>query len=193
MRKQGKQLIILLLVLVLLIAGFFGVKKYNEIQTEKPEEESGVAVIEVAKEDIISFSYDYEGITYSFEKEEDTWHYTGDRSLSIDQTTIAVMLNRVAPFTAEQGLGEVSDFNQYGLEEPLKTITYSTADQSYTIQIGGYNSVATVYYAKLAGDNKVYTVISPVKTVFDRDMEDWVEKEESAEKSAAENVMEVIP
>lgn len=182
MRKQGKQLIILLLVLVLLIAGFFGVKKYNEIQAQKPEEDTEITVLEVARDDIVSFSYDYEGVVHSFEKVDDIWYYTEDRTLTIDESTIDVMLNRVAPLTAKQELGEVSDLSQYGLDEPLRTITYATADQSYTIQIGNHNSVTSVYYLKLADDNKVYTVANPVKTVFDKDAEDWVEAEETAEE-----------
>ena len=183
MRKQRIQLFLLLLVLALLIAGFLGLQRYNEMQAAKPEEETEITVLDVSRDDIVSFRYDYEGVVYSFEKEEDTWYYTEDRSLTIDQTTILVMLNRVAPLTAKQELGQVSDLSQYGLDEPLRTVTYATSDQTYTIQIGDFNSVASVYYLKLAEDNTVYTVANPVKTVFDKDAEDWVEEveEESAE------------
>lgn len=66
MKKQKKQFIILSAVLVLLAAAIPGVRYMNErreakeAEAAKAEQDSGV-VIDVAYEDVVKFSYDYDG------------------------------------------------------------------------------------------------------------------------------------
>ena len=50
MKKHQKQFIILLVILVALAAGFFGLKKYNQLQSEKPEEDEDITVVSSAEE-----------------------------------------------------------------------------------------------------------------------------------------------
>lgn len=177
MKKQLRQLLILLLVLVLLIAGFFGIKQYNKVQSEKPEEDTEITVIDVERDDIIKFSYDYEGTIYSFEKQEDTWYYAEDHSINLNQASINVLLNRLAPLTAKQELTGITDMTQYGLDEPSKRIQYETANASYIIELGDRNSVASVYYMRKPSETTVYTVVPQVFTVFEKDLEDLKEAE----------------
>lgn len=175
MGKQFKQLLILLLVLVLLIGGFFGIKQYNRVQSEKPEEITDITVIDVALEDIVRFSYDYEEVVYTFVKEEDTWYYEEDKSIPINQSSIKAMLNRVAPLTAKQKLTDVTDMIQYGLDEPSRWIEYATAQESYRIELGDKNSVASIYYMRKNSEDTVYVVEPQVFTVFEKDLEDLKE------------------
>lgn len=190
MKNQSKQLVLLLVLLLCLTAGFFGLKQYNKVQSEKTEEDT-ITVTDAAKEDVIRFTYDYEGKTYSFEKEEDTWYYAEDHSLTINQNSINAMVNRIAPLKAEQAINDVEDLSQYGLEDPAKQIQFETAADSYTLELGNFNDVVSVYYARLSSDNTVYTVLSPVMTVFNRDLEDLVEEtEEESTEEKAEQVEE---
>lgn len=181
MGKQMRQLLGMLLVLVLLIVGFFGIRQYNRVQVEKPKEETDITVIDVAAEDIVKFSYDYEGETYSFEKEEDTWYYAQDHSISLNQYSIKAMLNRVAPLTASQEIAAVTDMTQYGLDTPSKRIQYETTDASYIIELGDRNSVASVYYMRKLSETTVYTVIPQVFTVFDKGLEDLKDTSEDSQ------------
>ncbi len=193
MKNQSKQLMTLLLVLVFLVAGFVGLKQYNKVQSEKPKEDDTITIIDVAKEDVVKFSYDYEGVTYSFEKEDDTWYYADDHSITLNQNSINAMVNRIAPLTAEQVITDVTDMTQYGLDEPAKRIQFETVTASYIVELGDFNDVASVYYAKLPSESTVYTVMSPVMTVFNRDLEDLVEEvEESAEESTEESTAESV-
>ena len=48
-------------------------------------------------DDITSFRYVYEGETYAFEKEDDTWYYADDHSLNLNQDRIKAMILKVAP------------------------------------------------------------------------------------------------
>lgn len=158
MKKQKIQMLVLLGVLLLLCGAFLGVKKYNQKQAEKPEETDEVVVIDVSTEDIVRFSYDYEGETYSYEKEDDTWYYVPDHSLKLLQYRTGNLMSGLAPLKTEQVIENVTDLEQYGLKEPKQTITYETATESYILYVGSQNSVTGGYYVCMPSQSTVYMV-----------------------------------
>lgn len=178
MKKQRRQMILLLVLLTALIGGFFGLKQYNRVQSELPEEEDSITVVDMNRDDIIKFSYNCEGETYEFVKEEDTWYYAEDKSLNIDQSSIALRTMKMAPLVAEQVIENVTDMTRYGLDEPSKTLQFETATESVILYVGDYNSVSKVYYVCKSSENTVYTVLSPNVTVFNYTLEDLIEEEE---------------
>lgn len=186
MKKQSGQLLILLIVLVVLAAAFFGLKQYNKVQSEKPEESTAETIVDVAKEDVVKLTYDYEGETYSFEKADDTWYYAEDHSLALMQYLISNMLSQVAPLEAEQIIENVTDMAQYGLDEPSRTISYETENASYIFQVGNYNSVTSVYYICKPSENTVYAVSSGVVSIFNKTLDDLLDTVESTEETGAE-------
>lgn len=158
MKKQKIQMLVLLGVLLLLCGAFLGVKKYNQKQAEKPEETDEVVVIDVSTEDIVRFSYDYEGETYSYEKEDDTWYYAPDHSLKLLQYRTGNLMSGLAPLKTEQVIENVTDLEQYGLKEPKQTVTYETATESYILYVGSQNSVTGGYYVCMPSQSTVYMV-----------------------------------
>lgn len=158
MKKQKIQMLVLLGVLLLLCGAFLGVKKYNQKQAEKPEETDEVVVIDVPTEDIVRFSYDYEGETYSYEKEDDTWYYAPDHSLKLLQYRTGNLMSGLAPLKTEQVIENVTDLEQYGLKEPKQTVTYETATESYILYVGSQNSVTGGYYVCMPSQSTVYMV-----------------------------------
>lgn len=194
MKKQQKQLLILLVILVALAAAFLGLKQYNKAQSEKPQEDEGITVANLNKDEIIRFSYDYEGETYYFEKEEDTWYDAEDHSLTLKQSGITAKLAKVSPLKAEQVIENVTDMTQYGLDEPSKTLSFETATESVIFYIGDYNSVSQVYYLCKPSETTVYTVQAQYVTVFDYALEDLVEESDEAtvEETMAEEAEESV-
>lgn len=158
MKKQKIQMLVLLGVLLLLCGMFLGVKKYNQKQAEKPEETDQVVVIDVSTEDIVRFSYDYEGETYAYEKEDDTWYYAPDHSLKLLQYRTENLMSGLAPLKTGQVIENVTDLEQYGLKEPKQTITYETATESYILYVGSQNSVTGGYYVCMPSQSTVYMV-----------------------------------
>jgi len=77
MKKQKRQLVILLAVLVILAGAVPGVRYFMEKREAKEAQEAaeqkGDVIIDAAYEDVVKFSYDYEGVNYTFEKEEESW------------------------------------------------------------------------------------------------------------------------
>ena len=181
MKKQKGQLIIMLAVLLVLGVGYLALRQYNKVQSEKEPEVEGDVLITLEKDDIIRFSFDYQGTDYTYEKEDGTWYYADDRSLTLTQTRLNTMAGRVVGLTADNTITGVTDFAQYGLDEPFKTITFETASESYTFNVGDYNDMASVYYICEPDSDTVYTVSSIMVTQFNFDVEDIAEEEESTE------------
>ena len=190
MKKQQTQMLVLLIILVALGAAFFGVKQYNKAQAEKPAEPEGEVIIDVNPEDIVRFSYDYNGETYTFEKEEDTWYYADDHSLKLLQYRTSNLPDGVAPLTAKQVLEDVSDLSQYGLSEPQRTITYETESASYILYVGDNNQMTSSYYVCMPSDATVYVVASSAINRFDVTVEDLIDTSEEEVSESAETSSE---
>ena len=188
MKKQQRQIFILVGVLVVLLCAFLGLKQYNKVQADKPAaEEEKILVIDAAAEDVTQLAYDYEGEDCAFEKEDDTWYAAGDHSLNIKQTRIASMVNGIAPLEASQAIENVTDLAQYGLTEPQKTITVETAAKSYILYVGDKNDLTSSYYVCLPSTSTVYVVSATDINRFNYGLDELVgeETETSAEESAS--------
>lgn len=186
MKKQKIQLAAMLLVLAALAAAFLGLKKYNEAQSELPAEEEGEVIIGAAYDDVVNLIYEYEGETYQYEKEEDTWYLAEDHSRNVKQYRVKAMLAGVTPLRAAQTLENVEDLSVYGLEAPQRTIIFDTAVQRFKIYVGDANSLTSSYYIRLEGDpDTVYIVAQADINRFNYGLEDILEAEEEPEEGTA--------
>lgn len=188
MKKKQRQMIGMLLALVVLAAAFLGIRQYNKnaSSTTSTTEDTQETVLDVNSDDITSFSYVYDGETYSFEKEDDTWYYADDHSLNLKQERIKAMILKVAPLKVNQVIENVTDMSQYGLANPERTIQYETADRSVIINVGNLNSMTSQYYIAFPSEMTVYAVTTNVVTGFNYTLDDLVEEttEETVEETA---------
>jgi len=186
MKKKQRQMIGMLLALVVLAAVFLGIRQYNKNASSATSttEDTQETVLDVNSDDITSFRYVYEGETYAFEKEDDTWYYTDDHSLNLNQDRIKAMILKVAPLKADQVIGNVTDMSQYGLANPERTIQYETADRSVIINVGNLNSMTSQYYIAFPSEMKVYVVATNVVTGFNYTLDDLVEETTEATETA---------
>lgn len=191
MKKQKRQMILLLCLLILFVAAYVGVKAYNNALINKEEEVVGDIIIQMEYEDTEILSYDYEGETYHLERMDDVWYVKGDHSQNVKQYRIKAMLTELAPLVAEKTIENVTDFSQYGLETPQKTIVFGDDMQQYTIYVGDMNSMTSTYYITLdLNGSTVYAVDTACVTRFNYALEDLIDAPEvdgSAESSAEES------
>ncbi len=168
----------MLLALVVLAAAFLGIRQYNKnaSSTTSTAEDTQETILDVNSDDITSFSYVYDGETYSFEKEDDTWYYADDHSLNLNQERIKAMILKVAPLKVNQVIENVTDMSQYGLANPERTIQYETADRSVIINVGNLNSMTSQYYIAFPSEMTVYAVTTNVVTGFNYTLDDLVEE-----------------
>lgn len=186
MKKKQRQMIGMLLALVVLAAAFLGIRQYNKNASSATSttEDTQETVLDVNADDITSFRYVYEGETYAFEKEDDTWYYADDHSLNLNQDRIKAMILKVAPLKADQVIENVTDMSQYGLTNPERTIQYETADRSVIINVGNLNSMTSQYYIAFPSEMTVYAVTTNVVTGFNYTLDDLVEETTEATETA---------
>lgn len=186
MQKQKKQFVILCVVLVAFVAVFFGLKALTKHQEEKEAEKEEAEKITVAAlntEDISEFSYQYEGTTIIFVKEEDVWYYKEDKSIPITQTMIETMLSNMEKIVAEQKIADPEDISQYGLEEPSNVIELQVGESTFTVTIGMQNEFTSQYYMMVSDDDNVYLTDSSIYNGFKKSVEDLTEETEEEDTS----------
>lgn len=182
MGKQKKHMFILLLLLLLLIGGYFGLQAYHDWcerkETEKKQQES-IFVTDYESEEILSLSYDYEGVTYFFEKSGKEWIYPKNPGINIEEDSLEDMAKRIAAITAEEKIENVTDLSQYGLDSPSRMIAFTVPDGEHILYLGDYNSVIGRYYMYTEADNTVvYTVNANIYNAFSKALESLAEEEE---------------
>lgn len=191
MKKQTLQLAILAAAVVILAAALLGIKHYNEVQEQESDAKDTEIIVDINRDDITKFSYEYDGETYAFEKKDDTWYYVDDPSMNLNQNIIGTMLLKLAKLEIVQSIENVTDMSQYGLDKDYLTFEYETADKSYILHIGSRNSMTGVYYMAMPSETTVYAMEARALVgSFERTPEDMEIEEETAsagtEESAAE-------
>lgn len=184
MDKQKKQILILILLLVVVVVGYFGLKVFNQKQKEKEANEkqaSKVYVLSLNKDDIQKISYTYDGIDYTFQRDGDKWIYPTDTSVVINKTNLELMAGSASKIEAVETIENVTDLEQYGLSEPVKTIEIATDEKTYCLYVGDYNTTISKYYVYLDDPSTVYTVYSNSVTCFNKTLDDVKEKTEETE------------
>lgn len=188
MKKQKKQLIALSMLLLICIVAWVGLTKWNKSQEQKKQEEeeaSKVTVTDITTEDINEFSYQYNNETLSFVKEDGTWYYEADKSVSLDQNTMETLVATAAQLTADQKIKDYEDLSEYGLDTPSNTITLTTGDGTTTLLIGNKNDMLSQYYVKTDQSDSIYLAGSAVYATYQKGIADLTVTE-STEESATE-------
>lgn len=182
MKKQKKQMIILAVVLVVLVAAYFILP--NVVKEEEEETESYV-VTAMAGDAVTQISFTNEGTEYTFVKEDDVWYSTEDRTLPISQETVDNLVDKAGNITSTTKIEGVTDFSQYGLDNPLHEVKLTANGTEHTIVMGDYNDITGEYYLYMKGESTVYTVESTVVTPFATTLEALVEEKEETTKEDA--------
>ena len=191
MKKQKRPLLVLLIVLGVFVAGYFGIQKYVDFMEQKKaaqEELEKIYLNDLEADDIERITYIYNEESYSFVKEGEVWVSSEDKTLPIIQTKLENMAGKLAATEAETKIENVTDLSQYGLETPVRTITYMANGVEQTWNVGDYNSLSYVYYISDKADSSVvYTVSSSFLTGFNYSLEELIEVEETTETIETEN------
>ena len=181
MKKQRKQLLSLVVLLMILLIAYIYVGKYNEEQ-EKGTEEETIYVTNFSTADICAFSYDYKEVIYRFTKTDATWTYDGDVTADMDESAISSLLLDAAEVVAAEKLTEYEKLEDYGLEIPKKTLTFTFTDGNVcSLMIGNYNEVLGYYYMMTSGDDTLYLADSTLFDDFEISYEDLIVEEEETE------------
>ncbi len=183
MKKQRMQIIVLAVVLVVLIGGLLGLRAYNQAQEDAPREPEGEALCSMEADDILRMAYDYEGTRYEYEKVDGEWKYTSDPEQTMKQDKLTTIAAYFAQLTATDKIENVEDLSVYGLEEPARTFSFETDQESFTFFVGNLNDILGIYYICRPDENTVYIVDSKQITVFNVKAEDLIAEEEESDEA----------
>lgn len=173
--KQKRMMLMLGGVLVVLIGCYVGLKAWNDHQQEQAEADEEAAKIRlVDAEGLTAVSYTDGESTLGFTLEEDTWRYTEDQEIPMNQDVVGGFVDTVASLNATRELENPDDISDYGLDSPSYTINYMTEDgEDGAIYIG--NMTGEDYYAMVEGSDKVYTISDDLPYSMDFDLSGYIQ------------------
>ena len=117
---------------------------------------SGKTILSIPTDTVTAFSWTNEDGTFSFTK-GDTWTYDGDSAFPVDGGKINDLLAQFEDFAAAFAIDDVEDYAQYGLTEPICTISITAGEETYTVQLGDFSKMDEQRYVSI-GDGKAYLV-----------------------------------
>lgn len=183
MKKQKVQLIVVAILLVLCIAGYFIIKNVNK-NTEQEATTTTITVTNVESDNVKEIEYIYNGEAIAFIKDGDTWYYKNDKNITILQSEITTMLGYVCNVMTSTKIDNPEVLSVYGLDNPENTISMTLSDGSVVqIIVGDYLSITGEYYAMTSGDDAVYTIPSYCVSAFGKSIDELTETTETENSS----------
>ena len=152
--NRYKRIYILLGVLALACIVTVAVSRY-EVRKEQIANSDEI-ILEIPEDTVQALSWSYDEESLSFRR-EDTWLYDDDEAFPVDQEKIGELLEPFQAFGVSFIIEDVEDFGQYGLDDPVCTITLTTEEETYEIQLGDFSAMDEQRYVSI-GDGNVYLV-----------------------------------
>lgn len=153
MRKTTK-LYALLGAFLVICAAAFAVSRYQE--KKENIKNSGEVILEISADSVTALSWVNESGTFSFTKDE-TWVYDDDVTFPVSEDKINDLLAQFESFAASFIIDDVEDYAQYGLDDPVCTISMTAGEGSYVIELGDFSKMDEQRYISI-GDGKAYLV-----------------------------------
>lgn len=170
--KQGKTLLILLVLLVACLGVYLALRSYNQAQEAVDDT---VYLTNLGEVTSLSFT-GTDGSDLSFTKDGDQWNWDGDADFPTDQDALTALAEDLAALPAVRTFDEPDSLDAYGLDAPSLSCTASNADgQSVTLLLG--SAVDSNYYVMVEGESTVATVSSTLADQLQVSLMDLAEPE----------------
>ena len=162
-KKRGKTLLLLTLLLVLLLGATAAVLKLAPQEVEKEESTNeGVEILTLKEEDASAINWTVGNQTFSMSKDGEDWVLDSDPAFPLDQTHMENIFLDLGGLLSYNTLENVTDWAEYGLDEPSAIIHVEDADKKLvTIHLGDPAPMDSLRYLSL-GDGKVYLVSNAI-------------------------------
>ncbi len=166
-KARTKRLGILLGVLVVLCIATIAVSLYNEEQENIAN--SNEVVLDIDIDTVTAISWEIDGTSYGFHLDSETgqWIYDEDEEFPLDEDVINELIEIFDDYEAEFIIEDVTDYSQYGLDDPAATITITLEDETvYEINLGDFSTLDSERYFEF-GDGNVYLAVVDPYDSFD--------------------------
>ncbi len=145
---------------LLLAVGGYALAVKASTDAEEAESSQALSFVSVSSDDVSKLTWSYDDTEYILEKDDDgNWTWIGNKDFALEQDTINEMAYAISNIAASRKLTDVTDYSEYGLDEPDSRISFETADgETVEVLTGDLNEVTGEYYARRADDYSVYLV-----------------------------------
>ena len=170
MRKKQITLCVLL--------GVFAVVSIAAVLVSRHEEKveqiknSGETILAIPTDSVTALSWTNEDGTFSFTRDE-AWTYDDDAAFPVSEETVNELLTQFEDFAAAFAIDDVEDYAQYGLDEPVCTISIAAGEETYTVELGDFSKMDEQRYVSI-GDGKAYLVSHDPLEEFDAVLRDMI-------------------
>ncbi len=162
--KRSQKMILLLCVLAVVCIATVVMTNFDPEQEQI--EATNEVILSVSSGSVTKLSWDGEDTALAFHRDEDNvWRYDEDDTFPVDQEEISALLAEFGEVAASFVIEDVTDYSQYGLDDPVYTIAFSTDTEDYTVKLGAYSEIDGLRYVSI-GDGKVYLVTQDPADAF---------------------------
>ncbi len=168
--KRYKRVLILLGVLVVVIAAALAVSHIRE--RKEAIRTSGETFLAIAPDSVTALDWTNGDTSLAFHR-SDNWLWNDDEAFPVDQEKIAKLLAPFEEMAAAFVIDDVTDYGQYGLEEPECTIHLTYGEAETTVKLGSYSALDEERYVDI-GDGKVYLVSDDPLDDYDVELSDLI-------------------
>ncbi len=192
MMKRSAKLFIMLGTLAVLVAGAVIQKVFFPAEPDVGLSEDGGSSVQYAANDVVAenvttFTYEKDGESLSFKKNEEVWVLDEENAPTIDGDLISAMVSAIASPGGKNKMENVPSENlaSYGLADPALSVTVHEGARVRTYLFGSYNKTAKEYYfCDKAIPDTVFTVPSSSFEAFAHTLEELIVHEKLPEISA---------
>lgn len=191
--KLYRNIIILVVLIAILGAGYFFISKYEPAKEDTGIDTSytSVSVFKTDKENIKSVEIINENESYTVSKGENgKWIINGNPNIKVSQSKVDTLMYDASSISAKEKAAEnATDLSQYGLDLPKrKAIIKTNNGETVTFSAGDKTADGSYYFVMIEGESDVYikgasSVESLTKSVAAlRDLSLYSVSEEKIEK-----------
>ena len=173
MKNRKKALIIAMICLAAAAVLYLLVVKMNqkEANSESDDSDDSLVISSVDSGQITAISYEKDGKSLPFIKEDGTWYDAEDKKFPVNQDSLTTMTNTLGAVSATRKLEKPEALSEYGLDSPVLTVRYTASDgKEAEFIVGDTNDAAGGAYLKISGDDAVYLVSSDFADSFNSDI-----------------------
>lgn len=171
-----------LLIAVILLAAL-GVGVYVSEKNKKDDDKKGSSadapkIVTIPEDQITQIDVRRKDGTATVLKKTGTWQIATPEGLMADQEAVSTLVGAVASINSDRIVEEnATDLSNFGLATPQVQVIVTRKDGKATkLLIGDETATGNAFFAKVDGDNKIYTVGSMVKTAVDKNGQDLRDK-----------------
>ena len=184
--KRGKKMLLLTLVLVLCVAGYYGTQLLNQKSASVIEETGTFTLDNHSTDQLTGLNWVNGEESFVFTLADGVWTVAGDPAFPLNQEDVQNMADDLLAISGTRQLDGANDLSIYGLSEPSFTVTASWSDGTSTAYaMGAETPFADGYYVSSGKENIVYTIEEDIADIFDTTMNDLAVRETIPTVSAA--------